>query len=468
MHKKIEENINNVLRHAYIPELGEMYSGKVRDIYRLEDKLLMITSDRVSCFDRILNQCIPYKGKVLNEMSRYFFRMISVNAPMEVKHATLNALPIENLIHPNAILAEYVTPIKLEMVVRGYRSGSFDRAYAKGKRRFFENKLRNGIKKYEKLDSPIITPSTKAEAGHDVELKNRKQAISIIAKDFKFSFEEAENIYQKMENISHFLFERGTMLAKQGGLILVDTKYEFGLKGKELFLIDEINTPDSSRYWMVEDYKKGKPAEWSKEFVRQYLLNLGFSGEGEIPDLTEEVIIETSKRYINIYERIVGNFEFYDEPIEKNLVRSLKNKGYIEGMLAVIIMGSENDMPHVGYLEAELKKQGITSKRYTASVHRKPSLVEKIVNELNKSIEPLVIISVAGGTDALSGTLGSLSKNPVISCPPYDKSPKENLWMINQYIGNPRGSSCALVPRRENAVKAVLQYFNLQHQHQNS
>lgn len=460
MLKKIEENLNNVLKHAYIPELGELKSGKVRDCHFKDGVMYMIASDRISCFDVILNQCIPYKGQVLNETSRYFFRMLSINNPEKVEHVVKNALPVKNSLDPNIMLVEECTPIKIEMVVRGYITGSMCRAYEEGKRTFSGINFKDGLKKNQQLEEVFINPTSKAETGHDEEI-DEKQCTKIIAKQFNLKKEEAEEIYEKIKKQAVSVFERGSSLASNGGLILVDTKYEFGItKDNKLVLIDELHTPDSSRYWMKEDYKKGVPEEWSKEFVRQYLLSQGFKGDGKIPDLTKEVIIETSRRYIEIYERLAGRaFEFHDFPIQQRLVHNLKKTGHIKGSLAVIIMGSKSDMKHCKAIEQELQKYSIPVEMKVASAHRTPSLVEKIVNEYNKSIESLVLVSVAGGTDALSGVLGSLSTNLVISCPPYKKDPKENAWITNQYLGNPKGSACALIPRRENVAKATAHYL---------
>lgn len=458
MQKKIEENLNNILQHAYIPELGDLKSGKVRDCHFKDDVMYMVSSDRISCFDVILNQCIPYKGQVLNETSRYFFR----NLPTGVNHVVKNALPVENPIDPNLMLVEKCDPIRIELVVRNYLTGSMWRDYEKGKRTFSGIKFKDGLKQYQQLEELFINPTSKAEKGHDEEV-DEKKCVDIISKQLKINEEEAHELYFEMKKQATAVFERGIEVASRGDLVLVDTKYEFGMtKDKKLVLIDEVHTPDSSRYWMKEDYKKGKHEEWSKEFVRQHLLSKGFKGDGAVPNLTKDVIIETSKRYIDIYERLVGRkFEFIDFPIQQRLVHNLKKIGHIKGGLAVIVIGSSSDIKHCKAIEKELEKYDIPVELKVASVHRSPSLVEKLVEKYNKSIEPLVLVSVAGGTDALSGTLGSLSKHLVLSCPPYKKSPKENLWILPQYVGNPKGSACALVPLRENVAKAVAQYFGI-------
>lgn len=457
MRGEIEKSLENVLKYAYIPELGEIISGKVRDCHFKDDLMYMIASDRISCFDVILKQCIPYKGQVLNGISKYFFKYL----PMGVNHAVEEALVMEDPIDPNVTLVKNCTPIKIELVVRNYLTGSMWRAYKEGKRKFSGITFRDGLKQHQQLFGLFINPTSKAEKGHDEEL-DEKQCIEIISKQFRLSKDKAEEIYSEMKEQATEVFEKGTEIARKGSLLLVDTKYEFGLtKDKRLVLIDEVHTPDSSRYWTEGGYERGKPEEWSKEFVRQYLLNKGFQGDGKIPDLPKDVIIETSMRYIEIYERLTGkNFEFNDLPIQQRIINNLKKTGHIKGKLAIIIMGSESDKWHGNMIKKELKKYDIPAKLEVASAHRTPAYLENLVNFYNKSIEPLVLISVAGGTDALSGALSSLSESLVIACPPYTKTPKENLWMINQYVGNPKGSSCALIPKRENVAKAAAQHFN--------
>lgn len=460
MHKIIEANLDNVLRYGFIPSLGEIISGKVRDCHFKKDLMYMIASDRISCFDVILNQCIPYKGQVLNEISRYFFRNISVNNTEKIEHVVKNALPVKNSIDPNLMLVEGCTPIKIELVVRNYLTGSMWRAYKEGRRKFSGMKFKNGLKQNQQLEELFINPTSKAEEGHDEEI-NEKQCLEIISKQFNLKKDEAGELYEKIKKQSIAIFQSGMQLASSGKLLLVDTKYEFGMtKDGRLVLIDEIHTPDSSRYWLKKDYEKGKPEEWSKEFVRQYLISQGFMGDGKIPDLSKEVIIETSKRYIDIYERLVGKFEFNEYPIQQRLIHNLKKTGHTKGMLAVIIMGSFNDISHCCSLKTELKKYDIPVEMRVASAHRTPAYVEKLINYYNKSIEPLVMIGVAGGTDALSGALAARSNNLVISCPPYSSSPKEVKKALEMCLGNPKGSSNVLTPKRENVAKATAQHFS--------
>ena len=462
MYRKIEGSLDNVLRYACIPELGEIISGKNRDCHFQDDIMYMITSDRISCFDVVLNQCIPYKGQVLNEISRYFFSMLSMDNHEIAKHVVKNCLPEKNLIDPNVMLVESCTPIKIEMVVRNYLTGSMWRAYEKGKRTFSGVKFKDGLNKNQQLEELFINPTSKADTGHDEEI-DKEQCIKIISEQFSVEKGKAWEIYEKMRSQAIPIFKEGMYFAGVGELLLVDTKYEFGItKDKRVVLIDELHTPDSSRFWLKEDYEKGKPEDWSKEFVRQYLISQGFTGDGKIPDLPKDVIIETSRRYIELYERLTGMpFEFDDTPIEQRLVNNLKRKADIKGMLAVIIMGSKSDISHCFEIKTELAKYDIPVEFRVASAHRTPAYVESIVDYYNRSIQPLVIVSVAGGTDALSGALAARSRNLVISCPPYKGSPREVKGALEVCLGNPQGSSNALIPKRKNVAKAVAQHFSL-------
>ena len=462
MYKKIKENIDNVLKYAYIPELGEIKSGKVRDCHFKDDLMYMIASDRISCFDVILNQCIPYKGQVLNETSRYFFNMLPAYNKESMDHVVKNVSLDKNPIDPNVMLVENCTTVKIEMVVRQYLTGSMWRDYEKGKRVFSGVKFKDGLKKNQELENLFINPTSKADVGHDEEI-DEKQCREIISKQFDIKKEQAEELYGKMKKQALSIFEGGMYFADMGDLLLVDTKYEFGMtKDKRLVLIDEVHTPDSSRYWLKKDYDKGNPEEWSKEFVRQYLINKGFKGEGKIPDLPKEVIIETSRRYIELYERLTSKaFEFDEKPIQQRLINNLKRTSDIKGLFAALIMGSKSDIGHCYQIRNDLKiYYGIPAEFRVASAHRTPAYVEEIANHYNRSIEPLVIISVAGGTDALSGALAARSKNLVISCPPYRDSPKEIRKSLEICLGNPEGSSNALITRRENVAKAVAQHFS--------
>ena len=277
------------------------YKGKVRDVYFFEDKLLMIASDRISAFDVILPEAIPYKGQVLNQLAA-----ISLEA-------TKNILPnwVDKIVAPNATYGKRCEPFMVEMVIRGYLAGHAWREYRQGKRVLCGVALPNGLKENDKLPSPIITPSTKATEGHDEDISPEE----IIAQGIV-----SEKDYEELESYTQQLFARGTELADKKGLILVDTKYEFGKYKDQITLIDEIHTPDSSRYFYKDGYVErqssgNKQKQLSKEFVREWLIGNGFQGkEGQtIPTMTDKVIQDISNRYIELFERMTGSkFEKQD------------------------------------------------------------------------------------------------------------------------------------------------------------
>lgn len=300
------------------PGQKKVYKGKVRDVYTLEnDLLVMIASDRISAFDHILPKGIPFKGQVLNQVATMFLR------------ATSDIVPNWLVATPDANVAIGLAcePIRVEMVIRGYLAGHAAREYKLGKRELCGVALPEGMKENDRFPEPIITPATKADEGHDEDISRE----DIIAKNIV-----PEEIYLQLEKYTRALFQRGTEMAAKQGLILVDTKYEFGIKDGEVYLIDEIHTPDSSRYFYADGYQerqeKGEAQkQLSKEFVRQWLIENGFQGlEGqEMPFMPDEFVDVVTDRYIELYEKITGKkFEKSDvsnieKRIEKNVTEYL-------------------------------------------------------------------------------------------------------------------------------------------------
>ncbi len=272
-----------------------VYHGKVRDVYTLEDqKLVMVASDRISAFDHILPKGIPFKGQVLNQVATYF-----LDATRDIVPNWLLATP-----DPSVAVGKACEPIRVEMVIRAYLAGHAAREYKLGKRILCGVALPEGLIENDRLPNPIITPAVKADEGHDEDI-SREDIIT--------HGHVSEAIYSKMEAYTLALFQRGTEMALAQGLILVDTKYEFGILEGEVILIDEIHTPDSSRYFYAEGFEarqaKGEEQkQLSKEFVRQWLIENGFQGlDGqEIPFMPDEFIQIISERYIELYERITG------------------------------------------------------------------------------------------------------------------------------------------------------------------
>ena len=298
-----------------------VYHGKVRDVHHLGDKLLvMVASDRISAFDHILPKGIPFKGQVLNQVATMF-----LDATSDIVPNWLIATP-----DPNVAIGHACDPIRVEMVIRGYLAGHSAREYKKGKRVLCGVDLPEGMKENDKFPEPIITPATKAEEGHDEDISREEILSQGIVK---------EGIYIQLENITRKLFERGTQMAAERGLILVDTKYEFGLLDGKVVLIDEIHTPDSSRYFYADGYEERQAKglaqrQLSKEFVRQWLIENGFQGlEGqEMPNMPDSFVNTISERYIELYEKITGN-EFIESDtsniqkrIEDNIGQYLAQK----------------------------------------------------------------------------------------------------------------------------------------------
>ena len=273
-----------------------VYHGKVRDVYTLKnDLVVMVASDRISAFDHVLPKGIPFKGQVLNQVATMF-----LDATKDIVPNWLLATP-----DPSVAVGLACEPIRVEMVIRGYLAGHAAREYAAGKRMICGVEMPEGLKENDRFPEPIITPASKAEEGHDEDISREE----IIQKELV-----PEAIYLQMENYTRALFQRGTEIAAKRGLILVDTKYEFGLLNDKVILIDEIHTPDSSRYFYLEGYEerqiKGEPQkQLSKEFVRQWLMENGFQGlEGQtMPDMPDEFVQTITDRYIELYERISGN-----------------------------------------------------------------------------------------------------------------------------------------------------------------
>ena len=273
-----------------------VYHGKVRDIYTLKnDLVVMVASDRISAFDHVLPKGIPFKGQVLNQVATMF-----LDATKDIVPNWLLATP-----DPSVAVGLACEPIRVEMVIRGYLAGHAAREYAAGKRMICGVEMPEGLKENDRFPEPIITPASKAEEGHDEDISREE----IIQKELV-----PEAIYLQMENYTRALFQRGTEIAAKRGLILVDTKYEFGLLNDKVILIDEIHTPDSSRYFYSDGYHerqiKGEPQkQLSKEFVRQWLMENGFQGlEGQtMPEMPDEFVQTITDRYIELYERISGN-----------------------------------------------------------------------------------------------------------------------------------------------------------------
>ena len=307
--------MNTIIKSDFkFPGLTNVYKGKVRDVYTINnDILVMLASDRISAFDVVLPKGIPYKGQVLNQIASKF-----LDATSDIVPNWKTASP-----DPQVTIGKRCEPFPIEMIIRGYLTGSSWRTYKSGAREICGVPLPGGLREHEKFPRPIVTPTTKAELGlHDEDISKGD-----ILKQGLVSAED----YALLEKYTIELFERGSQIADEKGLILVDTKYEFGKIGDKIYLIDEIHTPDSSRYFYKDGYQdrfdKGEnQKQLSKEFVREWLMENGFQGqEGqEIPEMTDEFIETVSERYIELYEHIIGE-KFIKGDVSKLLDRVEKN-----------------------------------------------------------------------------------------------------------------------------------------------
>ncbi len=301
------------------PNQKDVYNGKVRDVYNINDEFLtMIVTDRISAFDVVLPKGIPFKGQVLNQLAKMFLKSTEDIVPNWMISSP----------DPNVTIGHFCKPFKIEMVIRGYLTGHAWRTYKSGKREICGVEMPDGMVEHQKFPTPIITPSTKADFGHDEDISREDILRKGIVK---------EKDYLKLEEFTKAIFKRGSEMADERGLILVDTKYEFGKKDGKIFLIDEIHTPDSSRYFYRDGYRQrqenGEPQkQLSKEFVREWLMENGFQGKDgqKIPEMNKEFVESVSNRYIELFEKVSGtkfqkpDFKNPIKRIEKNVLEFFK------------------------------------------------------------------------------------------------------------------------------------------------
>ena len=310
----IKKQLDLTLGKFEYDSLGKHYKGKVRDNFYDDDKIIMITSDRVSAFDHVLGT-IPFKGQILTEIANFWFEKTKHIAPNHIIDSP----------DPQVLIAKKAKTLPVEVIVRNYITGSLWREYSSGINGQYGFMLPEGLKKDQKFSDVILTPSTKAEYGLHDEPISRDEIIKDLVE---------EKIYKKAEEYALELFNEGKKWADQQGLILVDTKYEFGIVDGELIVIDEIHTPDSSRFWVKSEYEKrfelGESQKMlDKENIRQWLIEQGFSGEGKPPELSDEIRISLAKHYMELYKVLLGK-EFVPEigDVEKRVIHNLKNYGY--------------------------------------------------------------------------------------------------------------------------------------------
>lgn len=308
----IQEALNNCITETNVTNLPDPYKGKVREVYDLgDDKLGIIVTDRISAFDYIMKQAIPFKGQILNQLAAFSFEKVE----------DIVATHIIDVPHPNVTIAKKCQTVPIEVVIRGYLTGHAWRVYKSGKREICGVKLQEGLKEHDKFPQPILTPATKATEGHDEDISEEEILSRKIV---------SLELWNEIKEAAFKLFERGTAVAAEQGLILVDTKYEFGLFNNELTLIDEVHTTDSSRYFYKDGYEerqsKGEgQKQLSKEFLREWLMEHNFQGlEGQtLPDLPDKFRMEVFERYAELFEMLTG--KPFEPVLEKDFNKTLAN-----------------------------------------------------------------------------------------------------------------------------------------------
>jgi|GEM_PF-49273 len=410
--------IPKALRSGYLPELDGFYRGKSADVHSLPDnKLMIVRTDRVSAFDVVLPELIPFKGQALTELTAAQF--LATSSAME---NTLVSRP-----DPNVLVMQKAEPLDVEFIFRRHITGSLWRDYSeKGNRgESYGIRLPDGLKEGHIFENPIYTPTTKAKVGHD-EAITFDRAAELCGQ----TKEEHNDLVERLTRV----FERGEQMAERAGMILVDTKYEVGRHDGTLKLIDEIHDMDSSRFWDKSDYhdwqagqKKGI-TERSKEIVRKFLREeKGYKGQAgvPVPHLSEDVVVETALTYMEVCEDMTSEsfkIDLRGRSVAERIVENLREAGYITGVFVPIIMGSTSDAEHGKKIQESLKNYGILSEMRVASAHKNKVLLGKVNAQYSESMELVVLVTVAGMSDALSGAEAGESLYPVIACPPKPSS----------------------------------------------
>ena len=432
----------NCLLNFSTPQLQKIHAGKVRDSVRIDEhSRMIIVTDRLSAFDRVLKTPIPHKGAVLNGISNFWFE--------QTAHIVSNHFL--KAIDPNVTLVREAVPIRVEMVVRGYLTGSMWRGYKDGKREFSGVHVADGMTRNQKFTQPLVTPTTK-------EKNDREISPADLVREGWVD----QKTYAKMEKIALELFNFGTQFLEERGIVLVDTKYEFGLIHGEIALIDEIHTPDSSRFWRVDDYHANRESveQIDKEYVRQWLLN--HQVNNQYPDtLPENVTQETSRRYQEIYEMITGRkFEAGNMPLNARIVQNLVKEGIMKDGYIAIVMGSPSDLEHCQKIANYIKKYDIMTDLRVVSAHKNGEEITAMAQEYNASLEPGAVIAVAGRSNGLGGALAANLNIPVINCPPF-KDTADISANVNSSLMMPSLTPAATVVHPDNAAYAALRSLNL-------
>lgn len=397
------EGLGHVVETVALPALGPAQSGKVREAWPLPNgKRVLVTTDRVSAFDRVLGT-IPFKGQVLNQLSAWWF-----DRTRDIVKNHMVAVP-----DANTMIVRDAEPLPVEIIVRGFLTGvtstSLWTMYAAGVERPYGLELPAGMHKDDRLPQPVLTPTTKALAGqHDAPLSGAE----VVARNLV-----PEALWHKIERTALALFAEGQRVAEAAGLLLVDTKYEMGLVDGELVLIDEVHTPDSSRYWVKSAWQartpERPPEHLDKELLRKELAAIGYRGDGPPPALTDDIRVRLAARYVELYERLTGSAF---EPAGGGRQRV---EQALSSPIVPILMGSKSDLEHGMRVKSALEHLGIASELRVASAHKSPALLLEVLDGYESDPRPKCYIAIAGRSNALSGLLCAAVTAPVVTCPPY-------------------------------------------------
>lgn len=415
------------------PQLKTLHRGKVRDSIRIDDERRMIVvTDRLSAFNKILDTPIPTKGAVLNGITNFWFE--------QTRHIIDNHF-IEQ-VDPYATIVKEATPIRVEMVVRGYLTGSMWRGYEKGARNFSGVVVPDGLTKHQAFPQPILTPTTKDKDDTAIDEQGILERGLV-----------SEDLYQEMKAKALELFAFGSQLLRERGIILVDTKYEFGVLDGQLILIDEIHTPDSSRFWNATAYaaNPAKVEQIDKEFVRQWMLQNQV--DGEVPSrLSAAVVAETQRRYQEIYETVVGQpFRIGRVPHKVRLYHHLVQRDLIQAGFVSIVLEDDSDLEQAHFIQSILEDYGVCVDLRLIATYQNGERLAELAAAYNTSIEPVAVVAIARPHSNLAAALAANLSVPVIDCLLYEEAPAPM----------PLEAPAMTVEQAEQAAFAALRCLNI-------
>lgn len=426
----------------HTPQLQKLHSGKVRDSYRAPGgRRLLAVTDRLSAFDRVLDTPILDKGRVLNRLAAFWFERTRDIVPNHFRERVGEHLS----------LVDECVPLKIEVIVRGAVAGSMWRAYSSGRRELSGVALPEGLTENALLETPIVTPTTKEDSDREI------TAAELVAQGLA-----SAEIWEQCRSAALRLFDRGRTILAEKGLLLADTKYEFGLLDGRLMLIDEIHTPDSSRFWDEAAYRANpaKVEPLDKELVRKHLL-AEKSRLGHYPTaLPPAVALETAARYREIHRRITGEDLPPMHDGEEETYNALVAADFIKPGFVVIVMGSAGDHEHCQTLAKAVRARGVFAEMRVASAHKNGEVLPGLIAEYDPALEPGAIIAVAGLSNGLGGALAANTTLPVINCPPFQDRTDVSTNVASSLM-MPSNVPAATVLRPDNAVQAALRSLNV-------